>query len=313
MGDGKRILVAGGSGFLGRPLVDRLSAQGYDVHAVSRHGPADVDDRPTVTWWVQDLADVERTRGMLGDLRPDIVVQLTSESRGSPDRDAVMTTFRNDLQASVSLLDAAVSAQVGRMIMTTSLDEPLAKGDAATPATPYAAAKWAGAGYARMYAATFGLPTIILRPMMVYGPGQKPFKVIPATILAMLSGERATLSSGQRPLDWVYLDDVVDAFAAAIEVADPPIGPIDLGTGKLTTVRDLAEQIHEMIPGSPAPEFGARPDRPQEVVRRARTGVARQALGWEASTPLRVGLQRTIDSYRQEIPGGSAIPGTTRR
>jgi len=307
---GERVLVTGGTGFLGRPLVRRLSAAGYEVHGASRHAPVADDsdgDLPAVAWWVDDLAEPGRSQDLLERLRPSVVVHLTSESRGAPDRDVVEPTFRNDLQATVLLLDAATRLGVRRLVMTTSLDEPLVVAGHATPATPYAAAKWAAAGYARMYAASFGLPTVILRPMMVYGPGQKPFKVVPSIILAMLAARSAQLSSGQRPLDWVYVDDVVEGFVAAIEAPSPPVGPIDLGSGRLRTVREIAERIRAMIPGGPAPEFGSLPDRPDEVVRRARTRIARETLGWRVAMPLGAGLQRTIDAYRDQ-PMGEGYP-----
>jgi UDP-glucose 4-epimerase len=303
---GKRVLVTGGSGFLGRPLVRRLSAEGYEVHGVSRNTPVqdEIDGDLPATWWIADLAQDGASRELLERLRPNVVIHLTSESRGAPELDAVEPTFRNDLQASVLLLGAASRIGVRRLIMTTSLDEPRGSGDGVTPATPYAAAKWAAAGYARMYAASFGLPTVILRPMMVYGPGQKSFKVVPSMILAMLAGRPAQLSSGQRPLDWVYVDDVVAGFVAAIGADSPPVGPIDLGTGKLRTVREIAERVRSMIPGSHAPEFGSIPDRPDAVIRRARTRATKSALGWQAVTPIDTGLQRTIDSYRVRLAAG---------
>jgi nucleoside-diphosphate-sugar epimerase len=306
----ERVLVTGATGFLGRPLVRRLSVAGYEVHGVSRHPPT-LDDParelPATAWWEIDLAEPGRSLEMLERLRPSVVVHLTSESRGAPDREVVEATFRNDLQATVRLLDAASRTGVRRLVMTTTLDEPLGRGAQATPATPYAAAKWAAAGYARMYAARFGLPTVILCPMMVYGPGQKPFKVIPSIILAMLAGEPPRLSSGQRPLDWVYVDDVVAAFVAAIEATSPPVGPIDLGTGRLRTVREMADRIHALIPGSPSPVFGSLPDRPDETVRRASTRQAREAFGWRATTGIGAGLHRTIESYRDQI-GGAGYP-----
>jgi nucleoside-diphosphate-sugar epimerase len=165
-----------------------------------------------------------------------------------------------------------------------------------------------------MYARQFGLPVTILRLMMVYGPGQKPFKAVPTIILSLLAGESPKLSSGDRPLDWVFLDDVVDAFQRVIEADAPPVGPVDIGTGRLHTVRDMAERIHAAIPGSPPPTFGALPDRPNEVIRRARTRLARETLGWHATTPLRVGIQRTVDSYRESVrgPGVSSGPRPAR-
>jgi len=313
---GERVLVTGASGFLGRPLVRKLAAAGHEVHGVSRRVPT--GDTGATAWWSQDLADAEATAALVARLQPDVIVHLTSESRGAADRDAVRATVRNDLLATINVLDAAAaqgsgagpgagSARVRRVILTTTLDEPTGPVERAVPTTPYAAAKWAAAGFARMYAARFGLAVTILRPMMTYGPGQKPFKIVPSLILAGLAGKAAPMGSGTRAVDWVFVDDVVDAFVAAVDAQDLPIGPIDLGSGRLETIASVAEQVGALIPGSVPPAVGSVTDRAGEVVRRARTRPARDLLGWRATTSLGDGLQRTIAAYRLQ-PMGDDYP-----
>jgi nucleoside-diphosphate-sugar epimerase len=154
-----------------------------------------------------------------------------------------------------------------------------------------------------MYAARFGLAATILRPMMTYGPGQKPFKIVPSLILAAIAGRAAPMGSGTRAVDWVYVDDVIDAFVAAVDAPDLPVGPIDLGSGELETIASVAQQIGALIPGSVPPATGVVPDRADEVIRQAETRPAHDLLGWRATTSLGDGLQRTIEAYRLQPPG----------
>ena len=143
---------------------------------------------------------------------PDIVYILTSDSRGGPDLDFVQASVQNDVMATINILVEATRHKCRHVVMTGSLDEPDGTARSSTPSTPYAAAKWVIGGYARMFMRLYATPISILRPMMTYGPGQKNYKVIPSIIHALLQNQKAKLGSGARLVDWVYVDDVVDAF-----------------------------------------------------------------------------------------------------
>ncbi len=106
------------------------------------------------------------------------------------------------------------------------------------PQSPYAAAKWAGAGYGRMYHDLFCAPVVILRPFMTYGPGQAVAKLIPSVTLALLRGERPKVSAGTVGADWVYIADVVEGFIAAATAPGIEGETIDLGTGTLVPIRN---------------------------------------------------------------------------
>src|SRR3954470_11846348 len=101
------------------------------------------------------------------------------------------------------------------------------------PCSPYAAAKAASASYARMISALSGLEVSILRLMMVCGPGQKTYKVLPYVINKLKDGQLAELGSARRVLDWVYIDDVIDAFLRVGSLQWTSADPVDIGTGSL--------------------------------------------------------------------------------
>ncbi len=92
--------------------------------------------------------------------------------------------------------------------------------DTSVPGSPYAAAKTAVASYGRMFHALYGLPIVHLRVFMVYGPGPQDItKLVPYVTGCLLRGEPPRLSSGTREIDWIYIDDVVEAFVAAAHAA----------------------------------------------------------------------------------------------
>ena len=292
--NGVDVLVTGALGFLGQPLVRALVAEGAHVHGVARRPPA---TSLGATWSVLDVTDGAALRAALEQVKPQVVFHLTTAGSGARDLALVRQTVRDDLVASVEMLSAAVDGGVGRLVITGSMEEPdVTKGE--VPSSPYAAAKWAATGYARMFAALYGLEVVILKPFMTYGPGQRPEKLLPYVIRTLLDGRTPELGSGTRPVDWVYLDDMIDAFMRAGTAPAVSGETIELGSGTLTPVREVVELVSQLMGATLEPRFGAIEDRSLEVVRAAETDRATALLGWRASTALDAGLRRTIEWHR---------------
>jgi UDP-glucose 4-epimerase len=301
---GEKILITGASGFIGSHLSRRLSSLGAEVHGVSRRKIEQTRDG--IRWWQGDLVDPGIAEGIMSAVEPDVVLHLASEVVGSRSRDLVLPTFDGNLLTTINVLLAASELGCRRVVVTGSVEEPDPGDPRAVPSSPYAAAKWACTGYARMFHALYGLDVVVLRVFMTYGPAQADVrKLIPFVSLALLRGELPTLGSGLRPVDWIYVDDVVEAFVAAVRTDGIAGKVLDVGTGSLVTVRAVAERLARMIRPDAALEFGAVPDRPLEQVRKADAARTRAALGWRAATSLEEGLTRTVEWYRRQVAEGA--------
>jgi UDP-glucose 4-epimerase len=200
------------------------------------------------------------------------------------------------------LLTAAVkSVPNARMVLAGSIEEPH-QSDDLIPRSPYAAAKWAASAYARMFCALWGVRVSVLQIAMVYGPAQPDLtKLVPYTTLALLRGDVPHLSSGTRLVDWVYVDDVVDALIRAAE-DDRAIGKVfDVCSGRLVSIRHTVELLDLIVGGDTRPEFGAAADRPMDGAQRGNPRVAEELLDWRASTALEDGLRRTVAWYAENL------------
>jgi UDP-glucose 4-epimerase len=291
--NGLRVLVIGGSGFLGTHLLDHLSQANCELHGTSR---APVSGTSRIRWWKGTACDVDWLRSLTKNVQPNVIYQLASASFGRQDPQLILPTFEDDLRTTVNTLLVAQELSVDRVIITRSLEEPL--DPASAPSSPYAAAKAASGIYGRMFSGLYGLPLVMLRLFMTYGPGQKAYKVIPYTISSMLGGKVAQISSGNRPVDWVYVEDIMSAFVSAA-VANEAIGKeIDIGSGKLIPIVDVIKKIHRMIPEAPDPQFGAIADRKNEQVRAANLEPAERTLKWRPTTTLQEGLSQTVKWYQ---------------
>jgi UDP-glucose 4-epimerase len=287
------VLVTGASGFIGRALVRRLVADGHTTVCTARHPVGNLAEG--AAWVPGDLTDRSFVLRLMEEAGPTVVFHLASQVTGSRSIDVVPTTLANNLVASVSVLEGATEAGCDRVVLIGSGDEPAA-GDA--PCSPYAATKWAVGGYARMFLSLYGTPVTTARPFMVYGPDQPDVsKVVPYSITTLLRGEVPTLSTGQRLCDWVYIDDVVDALLALADAPDVIGRVVEVGTGRLHTVRHVVETISTLVGAGVEPVFGGLPDRQRETEAVADVAETARVCGWRPTTNLYEGLKRTVAWY----------------
>ena len=300
---GRTVLLTGAAGFIGSHLLRRLLDAGATVHATSRE--VRPIGEPTLHWHQIDLTDEPAVREMMRKTEPEIVFHLASYVAGARELEHVLPAFHANLASTVYLLAAAAAAGCERFVLAGSLEEPEPGEPLASPASPYAAAKAAASSYARMFRELYGTPVVTARLFMVYGPAQQDLKkLIPYVILSRLRGDEVKLSSGRRPVDWVYVHDVVEgllrlAFAEGMEGRR-----VDLGTGELVTIRTVVEKLFELVSPGAEPAFGGLPDRPLEQVRAARVEETEELLGWHPATPLADGLAATVDYYRRQMTAG---------
>jgi UDP-glucose 4-epimerase len=295
----QRILITGASGFIGSHLCQRLLEEQDEVHAIYRTQTP--PDDSGARWWRADLSDESAVRALFRDIRPDVIFHLASHVKGAPNLEHVLPTFRSNLQSTVNLLTLAAEHGCKRMVITGSLAEPEAENGELFPSAPYAAAKWASSGYARMFHALYKLPVVIARVFMVYGPAQQDLtKLIPYVILSILRGETPKISSGGRPVDWIYVSDVIDGFMALAEKPGIDGGTFELGSGSMISIRDIVQQLAAVVDPRAKVEFGALTDRPLEPTRLAKVAESFARLGWKPKVSLQEGLERTVDWYRRE-------------
>lgn len=292
---GARTLVTGASGFIGSHLVERLCALGAEVHATSRRPQPEQSD---MEWHVVDLTEQAAVAELVEQVRPEVVFHLAGRVTGARDPSLVLPVMRVNLGGVVNLL-SALTGSAARVVLAGSLEETL---DGGAAYSPYIAAKRAAAEYAQMYYRLWDLPVTVLRIAMAYGPAQPDeSKLVPYTIKSLLHGESPRLSTGTRLLDWVYVDDVVDAFLAAAGSSQSSGALVDIGSGRQVSVRETVERICSIVGGPVAPRFGDLPDRPYDHDRTCDLGPAERLLGWRPSVDLDEGLSRTVSWYTSRL------------
>ncbi len=164
---------------------------------------------------------------------------------------------------------------------------------------PYAASKAAAWQFCRMYARTLGWPIVGAAIFQAYGPGQPPKRLLPAAIMAALEGRDFPMTAGTQQRDWIYVADVAAGLAAIRDAALPPGSTVELGSGRLTSVAAVVEQVYALIGGPGRPDIGALPTRPgEERYQQADAARTRDLTGWQTAVTLENGVLMTIESIR---------------
>jgi UDP-glucose 4-epimerase len=290
------VLVTGATGFIGGHLVARLIDLGTQVHAVCRQPAVRMPDDWGAQWWQCDVTDAAATAQLVGQVAPDVIVHLASEVAGARDHRMVLPTMHANLASVVHLLTAAMELPTTRVLLAGSMEEPA---PGMIPSSPYAAAKVAATGYARMFHDLWQLPVTTLRIAMAYGPAQRDrSKLVPYTITSLLRGVPPQLTSGQRKIDWVYVGDVIDAFVATMNTPSSAGTVLQIGSGTAVSIRDTVDRLVLLAGADVQPQYGVVSDRPLDAAKIANPAEAEAVIGWLPATSLDEGLARTVEWFR---------------
>jgi UDP-glucose 4-epimerase len=298
--------VTGAAGFIGRHLITRLSHEGWQAIGIDNERSGDWSQvAAPCTRIERDIAAMTTEDLAVATAGADVCFHLAAEKHNSS-RSTPQRVIDVNISATRRILEAAAISGVGKIVFTSSLyaygslgPAPMSEGDVPVPTTVYGTSKLAGEHLVRTEASSAGLHWSVARLFFVYGPGQYAeggYKsVIVGNFERLLRGERPIIyGDGKQALDYVYVDDVVEAL---LMLAEPDHNGLvcNVGTGRAVSVGELTE-LMLTISGRDLEPLMYPPDWTAGSIRVADTKLARETLGWTATTRIEEGLERVWDS-----------------
>ena len=305
---GKRIVVTGGAGFLGRAVCQRLNALGASEVLIPRRAEFDLTTEKAVD-------------RLYKEMRPQIVLHLAAEVGGiganmmNPGR-----YFYANMAMAMHLIEGARRYGVEKFLQTGTIcaypkftpvpfqEENLWNGYPEETNAPYGIAKKAAMVMLDAYRIQYGLKSAYVLPVNLYGPHDnfdlQTSHVIPALIRKCVEAQRARAlhiecwGNGSASREFLYVDDAADGLVRAAEVMNVP-EPINLGTGNEIIIRKLVELIAKLCDFHGEIRWDiTKPDgQPRRCLDTRR---AQERLGWQAKVGFEDGLKRTIEWYRKQ-------------
>jgi len=308
----KKILITGANGFIGAHLSRRLLQEKFEVGILKRE-TSDLsrirDIIPDLKCYNGDVRDQESIFSTYKDFCPDAVMHLVTYYKIEHAASDVPLMADTNIRGTLNLLESAKDTGVGLFVNTSSCavyrlaNHSLKESDPIAPQNLYALTKQHSEEECRFYADYFGLNTVSLRMFPPYGPGDHERRLIPHVILSLLNNRMPDLTTGKQLWDFVFIDDIINAYLAVIQYSSAIKGHeiFNIGTGSPVSVRDMVMEIMKQMDVRGEPRFGAIPHRKNDVrYNSADITKAKNVLGWEPRFSLEKGVEKTIEYFRKK-------------
>lgn len=313
---GVPVLVTGSGGFIASSLMPELSRNGAKVFGMSQH-KVQQGEGTIVDNYIADMRDFNQVREVLAEVRPQYIFHLA----GSKERGASFEEFQRSIENNVlgTLNLARASLEQGGVRHFVSLGsceeyggraEEWTEASRENPVSAYSCSKVAVSHMLQTLYQTHGFAVTILRPSLVYGPGQGIEMFVPAMINSLLAQKNFAMSEGEQERDLLYVDDLVQAILLTVACPRSVGEVINISCGEPVKIKDLAMIISNIVGEytTALVQVGKLDYRKKEVMNcRISSQKAALLLGWKSTTSLSQGLKRTVAFYKGRLKEGLLV------
>lgn len=305
----KRVLVTGGSGFIGSHLCRRLVDANAELYVMVKYNSVVDNVRLTGIWddikpFEADLRNLDSLK-RLSDLKPHIIFHLAAYNHVGDSFTHVLEAMSTNSTGTVNLMEAYSDYERFVYVSSSEVygfqeDVPFKEDLEPRPMSPYAVGKYSGELFAKMHRLSRGLPIVIVRPFNAFGPYQSPRAIIAEITIKCLLNQNVETTEGLQTREFNFVKNLVDGLLLASEHPDAIGQIVNLGSGDEIKIRDLVKEIHRLTESKSKLQIGALPTRPGEIIRMsADARKAKSLMGWEPKIDLEKGLSQTIEWYKE--------------
>ena len=300
----KKILILGGTGFIGNHLSKKALEKNFQVTILSKNQAKYFPKRGDINYITADISDKDNLKKELLDSNFDYVVNLSGYVDHSPFSKGGRKVIDTHFYGLQNVIQSINWSGLKRFVQIGSSDEygnnpaPQNEDMIPSPISPYSLAKTASSQLLQLLSITEKFPAVVLRLFLVYGPDQNKERFLPQIIQGCFSKKSFPYSSGDQLRDFCYVDDIVDGIFSAFESDQSNGEIINIASGKPVKIKEVINKVIGIV-GHGEPDYGKIPYRDFENMNlHADISKALKILNWEPKVSLDDGLKLTIDSYK---------------
>ena len=302
-------MITGAAGFVGASLTRRLVKTGLRVHVlVAPEGNLwRIEDiLPLITLHRGDITDEVFMNDLIGQITPTIIYHLAAHGAYPTQNDARRILMTNVL-GTCNVLEALEKTPYKLFVNTGSSSEygfkqkPMQESDCPEPNSYYSVAKLAQTMLCQYTGKFQKKPIVTFRLFSVYGPYEEPSRLVPTIVRRCLQGEALQMASPQTARDFIFVEDVVDAYLNIERLCGCGGEIFNIGTGRQVPLKDIADTVIKVTGAQVEVHWNAMQGRIWDTsVWVGHVEKAKQLLGWQAKTSLEQGLIQTMEWFKKQ-------------
>lgn len=311
-----KVLVTGGSGFVGSHLIPKLVEMGHDVYSMLRYstGRYVLGEMKNVKTVYADLRESFRVGEVIRSIQPDVVFHLAAISAQSYSYAHPQEVMETNYLGTINLAESCYKLvpHFQQFIFSGSAEEygvqpygvPIREDAPLNPHSPYAVSKVCADYYLSYMWYAYQFPATIMRAYNTFGRKENPHFLVERVISQMVDGKSpVTLGDPEPVIGWMYIDDHVNGYLAALKNRDKALGErFNLSASEGYSVREVALKCAELTSYKGDILWDTIPERPIRVTWLVGDpSKAEQVLGWKAKVSLEDGLKRTVSFWKKRV------------
>ena len=298
----KRLLIIGGTGFIGKNLSKNAIIKGLNVTSLSLNEKENFNKVTGVKYLYCDVLDLINLKEIF-KTDYDYIINLSGYVDHSKFYEGGIDVIKSHFYGLINILNCVNFNKCKKFLNVGSSDEygdslsPQNESLSPKPNTPYAFSKYAGTTLLQYLFRSENLPISIIRLFLVYGPDQNKERFLPQVINGCYSKNPFPVSLGEQVRDLCFIDDVVDAIFLILFSTKTNGEVFNVGSGQPIKIKNLINLIRNKI-GYGIPEFGKQPYKNNEIMSLyADISKIKKIIGWSPQISLDEGISRTINSF----------------
>lgn len=307
----RNILITGGTGFIGANLTRRLVALG--------HRPILLTRKTSTTWRLKDigqklrlvesdLLDLNSIKQVFMKIKPDVVYHFASYGVDQRKENSFDDSVKYNLIGTKNLLEASVESKVKSFVNTGSSseygfkDSPMKETDPLEPQNLYGVTKGAVSQLCRLYSIGYNLPAVTLRLFSPFGYFEDAKRFVATVCLKAISGEKLELSNPDYVRDFVFIDDVINAYSMFIERNEYYGEVFNIGSGKQMRLGEMVAMVENIVGKKLEVTWKSYQSNQSEPIHwQADLKKSEKLLKWVPKTSINEGIQKTITWFRDNL------------